>query len=34
MCVSAVGRPRQHSELPGKEALSGRVEKGPKSQGE
>lgn len=32
MCVSAVGRPRQHSELPGGEALSGRVEKGPKSR--
>lgn len=32
MCVSAVGRPRQRSELPGREALSGQAEKEPKSR--
>lgn len=32
MRVSAVGRPRQRFELPGREALSGRVQKGPKSR--
>ena len=31
MCVSAVGRPHQHLELPGREELSGQVEKGPNS---